>query len=232
MPQSPKRRPLGAVFFLLQRLAGVAIPCLGIDVIWGIIMKRQSIAAAAGVLLWAVPPALALEDQWGFGQFGGTYYAEYTTAGRTVTLYCRDKQNEFIYGMPASHLDSIYPKLDYVDLVLDVDSKDDTYDRIETAVAKVEVTADMIAFKVVGPRAWELQATIGYADVITVGVSQRYLPDNPDVDGKMIYLGNTGASQQATQYVMGPCVPEGYNDQPSSEPEPPADDDNQSVRPN
>ena len=193
-------------------------------------MKRQSITAAAALLLFAAP-AYALEDQWGFGVYGGTYYAEYTTAQRSVTLYCRDKQNEFIYGMPASHLDAVYAQLDYVDLVLDVDNKDDAYDRIETAVAKVEVTADMIAFKVVGQRAWELQATIGYADVITVGVSQRYLPDNPDVDVKMVYLGNTGASQQATSYVMGPCVPEDHNEEPSSEPEPPTDDDNEGVSP-
>ena len=117
------------------------------------------------------------------------------------------------------------PTTDAVDLVLDVDNKDDQYDRVETAVAKVEVTADMISFKVVGEEAWGFQAVIGYSDVVTVGVSQRYLPDNPDVDGKMIYLGNTGASQTASSYVMGPCVPEGYNDQPSSEPEPPSDED-------
>lgn len=181
-------------------------------------MKRHTIFALAALLLGS-GPSLALEDQWGFGTIAKDwYYASYTTAQRTVTLYCVGKEHQFIYGMPAKDLDPIYSELEYVDLVLDVDNKDDTYDRVETAVAKVEVTADMIAFKVVGDRAWGLQSTIGYSDVIKVGVSQRYLPENPDVDGIMIYLGNTGASQQASSYVMGPCVPEGYNDQPSSEP--------------
>ena len=188
-------------------------------------MKRRVILASALGLL-SVGPATALEDQWGFGTITASwYYASYTTAQRTVTLYCVDEQHQFIYDMPAKDLDAIYSQLEYVDLVLDVDNKDDQYDRVETAVAKVEVTADMISFKVVGEEAWSFQAVIGYSDVVTVGVSQRYLPDNPDVDGKMIYLGNTGASQTASSYVMGPCVPEGYNDQPSSEPEPPSDED-------
>lgn len=193
-------------------------------------MKRQATILFASLLFGALP-AMALEDQWGFGTITGDwYYADYTTAQRTVTLYCVNKEHQFIYGMPAKDLDPIYSSLNYVDLVLDIDNKDDTYDRVETAVATVSVTADMIAFKVVGQSAWEFQAAIGFADVITVGVSQRYLPDNPDVDGKMVYLGNTGASQEASSYVMGPCVPEGHNDQPSSEP-PPADDDTEGVSP-
>lgn len=182
-------------------------------------MKRHTIFASAALLLGA-GPSLALEDQWGFGTITTDwYYASYTTAQRTVTLYCVNKEHQFIYGMPAKDLDPIYAKLEYVDLVLDVDinTKDDKREGIETAVAKVEVTADMIAFKVFGQRAWELQAAIGYSDIVKIGVSQRYIPENPDVDGIMVYLGNTGASQQASSYVMGPCVPEGYNDQPSSE---------------
>lgn len=183
-------------------------------------MKRRIAIAVAAAVLLSAAPAHALEDQWGWGTITANwYYAEYTTAQRTVTLYCVDKENQFIYGMPAKDLDAVYSQLDYVDLVFDVDNSDNAFDRIETAVASVTVTANMIAFKVVGQRAWELQSTIGYSDVVTVGVSQRYLPDNPDVDGKMVYLGNTGASQQAAQYVMGPCVPDGYNDQPSSEPD-------------
>lgn len=180
-------------------------------------MKRQMIVAVAAMLI-GTGQAAALEDQWGFGTITSSwYYAEYTTAQRTVTLYCVNKEHQFIYGMPAADLDPLYAKLKVVDLVLDVDSKDDKYDRVETAVAEVNVTADMISFKVTGDAAWNFQAIIGYADVITVGVSQRYLADRPDVDGKMVYIGNTGASTQAASYVMGPCVPEGYNDQPSSE---------------
>lgn len=198
-------------------------------------MKRQMTFALAAVLL-AAGSAVALEDQWGFGKITvDWYYADYTTADRTVTLYCVNKENQFIYGMPAKDLDAAYSELDVVDLVLKVDSRGEetTYDRTETAVATVEMSADMISFKVVGHRAWELQSVFAFSDNVTVGVSQRYIPENPEVDGKMVYLTRTGATETAVHHVLGPCVPEGYNDNPpSSEPEAPDEGETQSIKPN
>ena len=186
-------------------------------------MRRLVLGFTA--LALAVSPAAALEDQWGWGTITtGWHYAAYTTAKRTVTLYCHanEKLHEFIYGMPLADLPDVFGKLNYADLVLTVRTRDATSDHIETAVADVEITANMISFKVSGQRAWELQSAFGYSDYVKVGVAERYNPDRPEIEAPMTYLTRTRATEEAVFSVMGPCVPDGYNDRPPSSEEPPA----------